>query len=127
MFSDFAASRPTHVGATPVLWNAIHQEYLSRLAPKVAAHRNEGLDAATAQQRAETDAAGEVRLLLGNRCRVASVGGAPVSDEVFKFVRDVMRIDIVKTYGTRETGGITCDEVVYKGVIVELRDIDEMG
>ena len=64
--------------------------------------------------------------MLGNRCRVGTVGGAPVSDSVFRFVREVLGIDLVSMYGSRECGGIACDNVVYPGVTVRLRSVPAM-
>jgi len=76
---------------------------------------------------AERVAGAAVRNCLGNRCRVASVGGAPVSEAVFEFVKRVLGVDIANTYGTRECGGITMDGVVYPGIDVRLLDVPEMG
>ena len=64
--------------------------------------------------------------MLGNRCRVGTVGGAPVPDSVFRFVREVLGIDLVSMYGSRECGGIACDNVVYPGVTVRLRSVPAM-
>lgn len=58
---------------------------------------------------------------------MASSGGAAISPEVLHFARTVLRIDIVDLYGSRETGGIARDGVVYKGVDVQLRSIPELG
>jgi long-subunit acyl-CoA synthetase (AMP-forming) len=61
---------------------------------------------------AERAAGRSVRGCLGNRCRVGSVGGAPVNSAVFAFVKTVLGVDIANTYGTRECGGISMDGVV---------------
>lgn len=120
MMDDFKDVRPTHVAATPVFWNSVHSDYNARVMQAVRGK-------ALTREEAEKEVGAAMRNIVGNRCRVGSVGGAPVSDTVFEFVRDVLKIDLVNTYGARECGGITCDGVVYPGIDIKLLDVPSMG
>lgn len=89
----------------------------------------------------ENKVADNIRKSLGNRLFVATSGkktltvlllmfisgGAPISPEVLNFTKTMLRISIVNLYGSRESGGITRDGVVYPGVDVKLLSLPELG
>jgi len=123
LLQDFQLARPTHIGATPILWNSLYQEFQTRVEIALAA-----MPAAMRDRVAAETKAGEgVRSLLGNRVHVASAGGAPTALEVLQFIKTVLKIDIADTYGSRETGGIAVDGKIHPGVEVRLRDLPELG
>lgn len=124
---DFRIGRPTHIGATPVLWSSLYRKYIADVAD--ACRAEESLPEAKRKSRTtiEQRVGEEMRRALGNRLKVASSGGAAISPEVLHFAKTVLRIDIVDLYGSRETGGIARDGVVYKGVDVKLLSIPELG
>jgi long-subunit acyl-CoA synthetase (AMP-forming) len=121
LMRDFELGRPTHLGATPAIWNALHQDFCALVSSKLSANP------AATEASAEVEAAAELRRRLGNRLAVASSGGAPLAPQVLRFVRERLRVDITDLYGSRESGGIARDGVVYRGVEVRLQSLPELG
>ncbi|MDP2438021.1 MAG: thioester reductase domain-containing protein [archaeon] len=127
--TDCRLLRPTHIGASPTFWTNIHQLYLSELGSSV------GVTTAAASSQSSAPsweliqdrAAKKIKALLGNRLLGATVGGARCPPETLKFLQDVMHIDIAELYGSRETGGIARNGVVYAAVTVCLLPVDELG
>eukprot|EP00759_Apiculatamorpha_spiralis_P029909 PhF_6_TR31826/c0_g1_i1/m.47063 len=97
---DFKLGRPTHVGAPPAFWTNLYREYLG------GAYGN------TLVQK------------LGGRVFLGCSGGAATPPEVTQFVKKVLRIDFVDLYGSRETGGIAKDGVVYPAVQVKIMPLE---
>jgi fatty acid CoA ligase FadD9 len=120
---DFKKIEPTHVGATPILWNLLHQDFVSQVASRMAAAPG-GLAVKIAIEKEVGD---DMRHSLGRRLHVASSGGAPITPEVLQWIKTYMRVDIANAYGTRETGGIACDGIIYPGIDVQLRSVAELG
>jgi fatty acid CoA ligase FadD9 len=101
LMEDMEVARPTHLGATPIFWNHLYQEFRLTVFKKM----NSETGSQVTQQDAEEEVAKELRAKLGNRLHVASCGGAPVSQQVLDFAKKHLKIDIVNLYGSRETGG----------------------
>lgn len=123
LLEDFRWARPTHIGATPVLWNMLYQDFCSRTHKELAKLPPVERDREVVEKRVGE----ELRGCLGNRVHVASSGGAPIAPEVLSFVKKVLKIDLADSYGSRETGGIAVDGKIYPGVEVKLRDLPELG
>jgi len=66
-----------------------------------------------------------IKSLLGPRLQVASTGGAHCSDDILSFCNDELRLGLVALYGSRETGGISRNNVVFPGVRIHIRPVDE--
>ncbi|KAL6070370.1 D-alanine--D-alanyl carrier protein ligase [Balamuthia mandrillaris] len=133
LLDDFRLGRPTHVGATPTFWNSLYQDYLTRVSKGCITAQQQQGDVIQPEERERIrmevteKVAEEMRRMLGNRLVVATSGGAPITPQVLDFVKDKLRIDIVDLYGSRETGGITRDGIIYPGVDVRLMSVPEMG
>ena len=111
LFEELAFCRPTHFGAPPAIWSLLYFRYLDFLKDTL------GDKAAAIRQ---------TKALIGNRLHVATSGGAAISMEIHHFVNSVLGIHLVDLYGSRETGGIAKDGIVYRGVKVLVRN-DENG
>ncbi|KAH3763166.1 fatty-acid-coa ligase FadD [Pelomyxa schiedti] len=128
LMDDFKIARPTHVGASPVLWNSLHTEFCARVAEEMKNVLSDStIDKKKQQELVEENVAKQMRAQLGNRLSVATSGGAPISNQVIEFARRWLSLYIVDLYGSRETGGISRDGVVYAGVDVQLLSHPEMG
>lgn len=103
LLDDIEVARPTHIGATPIFWNYLFQEFQQSVFKKSRSYMGSGIPKTS--EEIENEAAKELRAKLGNRLHVASCGGAPVSQQVIDFARKQLKIDIVNLYGSRETGG----------------------
>lgn len=103
LMDDIEAARPTHIGATPIFWNFLYQEFQQKVFHKTREISKAG--SIVSQEDVEEQASKELRAKLGNRLHVASCGGAPVSQQVLDFAKKQLKIDIVNLYGSRETGG----------------------
>merc|ERR1712137_508779 len=73
MANDFIKTKPTHLGATPVFWNGLFQEFMVQVSnslesPTGAKKKREEIEIEVSQQ---------IRQRLGNRLCVATSGGAP--------------------------------------------------
>ena len=94
MLEDFQIGRPTHVGATPIFWNGLYQEFLVRLSKEARVNQAEPENKRKSRQELTNRVAGQVRALLGNRLIVATSGGAPISAEVLSFLKTKLRLGI---------------------------------
>ena len=121
LMDDFLSIRPTHIGATPVFWNSLFQEFLVTVNKQLQSNKHKEIE------EIEINVAQEMRRKLGNRLFVATSGGAPISPQVLKLAKDHLKIDIVDLYGSRECGGITRDGIVYPGIDIHLLSLPELG
>lgn len=111
--------RPTVFGATPILWAGLHQSYVAAL--------NEALQSAqTKADREAVEAAvtaqWKAKRLLGNRCRLAIIGGAGSSQALRHWIFTMLNCVIVDGYGTTETGGLAGSGDVKEGTNLQLID-----
>lgn len=118
MMQDLLKARPTHISASPVFWNSLYQDYLSRLKTQ-----SPQKDAKVLEQQA----ADEIRASLGNRLIAATCGGSDVSSTVIDFLRKKLGLKIVNAYGSRETGGLAHDGFVHPGVELKLLPVPDLG
>jgi acyl-CoA synthetase (AMP-forming)/AMP-acid ligase II len=121
LLTELPLAAPTHIGATPVYWTMLHGLWRERVGGIIAAVPG------TAPADAERSAAAYVKSLLGRRLQLATSGGAPLAPSIMTFVRETLHVDLVSLYGTRETGGIARDGVVYAGVDVRLLPMPSLG
>ena len=68
---------------------------------------------------------GILYIILSFHRVVSSTGGAAISEEVQLFCNDVLNLGLVSLYGTRETGGIARNGIVYSQVDIYMRPLDE--
>ena len=119
---DILLSRPTHLGTTPVFWNQLYREFTA----KVDAEHSPGMptDEFNALEKAVGD---EIFESLGGRIHVASCGGAAISSMVVDWALKHLGLMVSTAYGTRETGGIASDGIVYPGVDIHLLPVESLG
>jgi long-subunit acyl-CoA synthetase (AMP-forming) len=65
----------------------------------------------------------EVKAMLGTRLSVVSTGGGPCSAEVVDFCNQILGLGLVNLYGSRETGGIARDGIVYEQVDIIMKPL----
>ncbi|KNC55984.1 thioester reductase domain-containing protein [Thecamonas trahens ATCC 50062] len=118
MRRDLEIARPTNLGAAPSFWASLYNEYRAKTVELMA-------DGVLGRAEAAAAAGAAVKASLGNRLMVATSGGAPLSEQVAEFAKQVLGIDLVNLYGSRETGGIARDGVVYPGIEVHLEPLAE--
>lgn len=111
--------RPTVFGATPVLWAGLHQAYVSALAEAIRATSD---DAERVAAEKAVQEAWKAKLLLGNRCRLAIIGGAASSPALRHWIFTVLNCVIVDGYGTTETGGLAGSGDIKEGTNLQLID-----
>eukprot|EP01130_Rhizamoeba_saxonica_P012486 TRINITY_DN5267_c0_g1_i1.p1 TRINITY_DN5267_c0_g1~~TRINITY_DN5267_c0_g1_i1.p1 ORF type:complete len:893 (-),score=173.01 TRINITY_DN5267_c0_g1_i1:175-2757(-) len=110
LLDNISIVRPTHISAPPVFFNGLYREYLSRVS------RN---------QKSKSSIAKDIRLILGNRLLNVSSGGAPIASNVIKFCRNTLDLDMADLYGSRESGPIAKDGIVYS--IIDVILLSENG
>ena len=127
VLEDARLTRPTHISAPPIFWTMLQREHAARMATLVA--HNASLPAENRRTNGQmlAQVSREVRLLLGNRLVAVATGGAAVPASTLQFVREQLGVELSDLYGSRETGGIARDGVVYPGVDVVLLPVPEMG
>ena len=125
---DLSEIRPTNIGATPIFWIMLYKEYLSRVQKclnEEQTKNNQNILSKEVRKRIDAKVAGEMKdKVLGGRLYVATSGGASVSRTVLTWAREKLNIDIVDLYGSRETGGISKNGVVYKGVKIKIMPVE---
>lgn len=105
LLDELRALEPTTLGSVPRLYEVLHAKYQRRL--------REGVD--------ELTALAEARAAFGTRLLAVSVGSAPVSREIFAFMRRVFAdLWVTEGYGSTEVGSITYDGKVADHVAVKL-------
>ncbi|KAH3759906.1 fatty-acid-coa ligase FadD [Pelomyxa schiedti] len=114
VLDDMQYARPTNVGAPPVFWNTLYKEFCLQLTSE--SKGNPKADHASLQQKVAQHLAQQT----GNRIKIATSGGAPISREVVQFMRDFLHLHLEDLYGTCETSGIASNGTVYPGVQVQI-------
>ncbi|MDP2436493.1 MAG: AMP-binding protein, partial [archaeon] len=110
---DLRMVRPTVFGATPSFWQALRSEY------QLLLRTLSNSEAKSLWQRQMQP--------IGNRCRLAVIGGAKSSPELREFMFSVLSTVVVDGYGSTEVGGLSSGGQLRAGVTVMLLDCPEMG
>jgi fatty acid CoA ligase FadD9 len=80
LMEDIAILRPSELSAPPRFWNMLYSQYKKAVAVAMVT---------------EKEVKKEFSLVLGNRVRSLSTGGAPTSPAVLAFLRDCFQHTIV--------------------------------
>lgn len=124
-FDDLGLARPTELSLVPRVCELMFQEYQRRLR-SVDTGAESGVDEAglASSVRAEMRTG-----VLGGRVQWASCTSAPVSEELKKFMEELLAIEVHELYGTTEIGGVMVDgEFLTPPVIgFRLEDVPELG
>ena len=118
LLQSIELARPTHVSAPPVLFQLLHSEYLCRLKSAKKHAPEENLAALQSQ------IANEVKGLLGNRLVSLSSGGAALSPSLLTFCNQTLNLKMADLYGSRETGPIAMNGIIYSSVDVRVMSIE---
>ncbi len=125
LFEDIRIVRPTQMGFFPRIFELIYQHYQSEVTRRVK--KGEG-DEATISEMVKKEMS---KTFLGDRLTRASVGGAPTSPAVMKFIKECFEILILDGYGNTEsgTGGVAVNGIINRPMITDykLRDVPELG
>lgn len=114
LFEDLRALRPTFLFSVPRLYDVLYARFLRRLGEV----GDDGEDAVL----------GEIRLVFGDRLQSVSVGSAPCSPTVLRFLRRCFSdIWVTEGYGSTECGTITVDGRVPPDVDVRLEAVPSLG
>jgi fatty acid CoA ligase FadD9 len=121
MFSDLKLLCPTTFGSTPTFWNRLYSEFQLDLqkADEVKQSSHEVIES------------WKEKNILGNRCKLVVVGGAPSKEEVRQWITKVFGCYVIDGYGTTETGGLTSNSAPKNstggGPVMQLIDCPELG
>ncbi|MDP2439104.1 MAG: SDR family oxidoreductase [archaeon] len=119
------AARPTHLSAPPAFWLSVQREYTLRLQRALSlAPCGSAPEARPSVQDQQRQVAAQLRRCFGNRLRSLATGGAKTPQGTLDFIRNTLQLDLHDLYGSRETGGIACDGVVYPHVEVRILALD---
>ena len=118
--TDCQILKPTHIGSSPTFWTVLYQLYLAELERLTR-------ESPDSFEQNQERAAKLTKARLGNRLLGATTGGAACSPKILTFLQDVLKIDISELYGSRETGGIARNGIVYSAVQVCLQPVPELG
>jgi len=125
LFEDIRIVRPTQMSFFPRIFELIYQHYQSEVTRRVK--KGEG-DEATIQAKVKKEMS---KTFLGDRLTRGSVGGAPTSPAVMKFIKECFDILIIDGYGNTEsgTGGVAVNGRINRPMITDykLRDVPELG
>ncbi|MBL4847907.1 MAG: thioester reductase domain-containing protein, partial [Planctomycetes bacterium] len=122
LYEEFGLLEPTAIGAVPRVYNLLLERYERDL----AALREELPEAAL--ELLEEEAMAGLRGVFGRRVQSVSVGSAPPSRALMRFLRrcfDFCRVG--EGYGSTECATITVDDVVRGDVELRLIDVPELG
>ena len=125
LFEDIRIVRPTQMGFFPRIFELIYQHYQSEVTRRVKAGKGEE---STISEMVKKEMS---KTFLGDRLTRASVGGAPTSPAVMKFIKECFEILILDGYGNTEsgTGGVAVNGIINRPMITDykLRDVPELG
>jgi thioester reductase-like protein len=122
VLSDIEAFEPTWLSSVPRLFEAAHAIHEQRLSRQIA--ENPAVDPSELERRALA----ETRAKFGGRLQGVSVGSAPVSDALLRFLQKLFAGLWVQTgYGTTEVGTIAGSDLPVANVHVKIVALDELG
>ena len=122
MSKDIEQQKPTHLGASPIFWNNIYQDYIFEY-NRLTEHYKK-LNCQLPASDLEEKTVRIIKNKLGNRLYVATTGGAGISEKILNFIKEKLGVDLVNLYGTRETGGISRNGFLYENVDIKILPID---
>lgn len=101
--------RPTAFGEVPAVWQQLHRRFLSEVRRESERESESGRAAAShgAGARDRVLQRWRQKQMLGNRCRIAIVGGAAASAELKRWMWDVFECQVVDGYGATEVGAVS--------------------
>lgn len=111
---DLAALRPTVHGATPIFWLGLQSRFNA-----MVAQANGDRDLALERFRALKP--------LGNRCKIAIVGGAKSSAALRAFMSEALETTVIDGFGATEVGGLAANGAVSSAVELRLIDAPDIG
>ena len=124
---DMAVLRPTHFGSTPVFWIAQLQQFNADVRNAIENMPTNATTETDEDVRSQVVKKWKEKRLLGNRCKMVLIGGAPSSEELKTWIWEVFGATVVDGYGTSETGAIASNTVVSATSNLQLIDAPEMG
>ena len=113
MWDDIRDMKPTSLGLSPAIWTFLYKTYLRKLTGYAAEEQR-------------SNAAREMQQSLGGRVITGTSGGGSISTSILKFIRNILKIDVVDMYGCRECGNISRNHVIYPGVDVKLIPVSDL-
>lgn len=120
VLSDIEAFEPTWVASVPRLFEAVHAVYCQQLEQARAEHPDE--PAAQVEQRVLA----QTRARFGRQLQGVSVGSAPVSDEILRFMKTLFEgLWVQSGYGSTEAGTISNNDQLSADVRVKIVPIPE--
>ncbi|MEO8700240.1 MAG: thioester reductase domain-containing protein [Kofleriaceae bacterium] len=115
LLDELRALEPTTVGTVPRLFEVLHASYQRRLRAAIVA------EPATPRGVLEARELAEARATLGTRVFAVSVGSAPVSAEVFGFMKRCFAgLWVSEGYGSTEVGTIAIEGKIAADMQVKL-------
>ncbi|KAJ3192990.1 Carboxylic acid reductase [Irineochytrium annulatum] len=124
---DLALLRPTYFASTPHFFSGLRTRYLIDVARETdrALAADPTSDPCKARSRAERDISATwlARQILGNRCRLITVGGAPSPPALISWIWDATGAVVHDGYGATECGGITREGSLHPGAKIKLIDV----
>ena len=122
LFEDLALLRPSAVSGVPRVFNVLMARYEEDLARARASQPERDPD------ELEEEVLASLRGVFGDRLQSVSVGSAPPSRALMRFLLRCFRDQrVTEGYGSTECGTITVDDVVQPQVDVKLIDVPELG
>ena len=122
IYSDVRVLAPSEVGSVPAFFNALYAQYQKSLLFAMAYSTDRTPEEAKASLK-EAFAQS-----LGPRVQVLSVGSAPVSPAVLKWMREIWdHCYVSEGYGSTEAGTMSVDNKISSKVTLKLRSVPELG
>lgn len=125
LFEDIRLARPTGLGFFPRIFELIHQHFQNEVTRRLKSEKGNRA-AIEAQVKAEMKST-----YLGDRLLLGTVGSAPTSAKVQKFMIDCFDILLIEGYGNTEagSGGLALDGKINRRIVIDykLKDVPELG
>ncbi|CAF0978335.1 unnamed protein product [Adineta steineri] len=123
LMEEVSLVRPTSFSGPPTIWNKIYSEYKTTLALMTIDQSNADIIATIEETLLQ-----QFAKLIPIRCKLIAVGGSMMSPVVFDFMKRCFRhCEIMESYGTTESGGITYDNLLEMNINYRLESVIEMG
>ena len=124
LFEDVRLARPTDLVFFPRALEMTHRHYLGEVVRRTEAGQGDA-DAVSVQVMEEMRDS-----FLGDRISTMTVGSAPTTPEVHRFMQDCFGVPLRDAYGSTEAGAsITIDNRITRPPVTDyrLRDVPELG
>lgn len=125
LFEDIRLARPTGLGFFPRIFELIHQHFQNEVTRRLRSKEDNRtvIEAAVKAEMKST--------YLGDRLLLGTVGSAPTSAKVKKFIVDCFDILLIEGYGNTEagSGSLTLDDKINRKTVIDykLKDVPELG